>query len=232
MTTRVASPEERVMTTSDDAARLLSNAVVAFTEEALDSRLKPFSDGAREAASGARKAAESAVVAGEELRSALDEWDRFMEAAESKLAHAESERATWVRDALEKFIASAEARLGVIERGHAEFTASAAEGVRASVAASLGPLVASATTIVTTASDAALSATRTAEELRLALSDAQGAVGVLRQPSDDVRLELDRLRGEVLRMSQMVRQTALRFVLLAATVGACSVAAVAWLLAR
>jgi hypothetical protein len=80
MPTNHATPEARAQAVSEDAARLLSDAVLQFTERALDSRLKPFADAAGKAARCAGDAAESAQAACADLEAALGELRRVPDA--------------------------------------------------------------------------------------------------------------------------------------------------------
>ena len=115
MPTKEASPEKRVRAVADESARLLADAVVQFTDQALDGRLKPITEGARDAAAKALKAAENVSNAHADLQDVLQTWNAgppalksFLERANVRLEQAERDS----RDLVANAAVQAEAAMG------------------------------------------------------------------------------------------------------------------------
>jgi hypothetical protein len=219
-TTKETSSEKRTQDAADEAARLLADAVVNFTDQALDARLKPIVDGAKEAATQARKAAETAENASLDLAQVVPDWKLFIAGAEKHLGQIEINHSTLVektaRGSLEAFRTELHPLLGTVN----------------GVAAKMDE-TSRAIQDATNNFSAALEALRAGPpSLAAFLVEAKADLDKIRQPTEEFHANLEALALQVGRLEQTVETLSRRVVIGLIFTGLASAGVVGWLAFR
>ncbi len=189
MSNKDAGPEKRTQEVAEETARLLADAVVLFTDKALESRLKPITEGAKDAANQAKKAAEKAESASKDIK----EWIDFLNSAGGHLEQMERNHRALVEDtargSLDAFRTELQPLLGTVN------------GVAAKTDETTHALK-DATGNFSEALDALRAGP---PSLAAFLVEAKADLDQIRKPSVEVHAKLDVLAQQVEQLEQMVK---------------------------